>query len=80
MNLLRTVAVAFAMFSAVPVPQVKWDRDSLRYALCAFPLVGALVAGVAGLMTSYYLGPSAGASITLYLAVWFALTFLLRKK
>ena len=43
MNLLRTVAVAFAMFSAVPVPQVKWDRDSLRYALCAFPLVGALV-------------------------------------
>ena len=45
-----------------------------------FSLVGALVAGVAGLMTSYYLGPSAGASITLYLAVWFALTFLLRKK
>ena len=43
-------------------------------------LVGALVAGVAGLMTSYYLGPSAGASITLYLAIWFALTFLLRKK
>ena len=45
-----------------------------------FSLVGALVAGVAGLMTSYYLGPSAGASITLYLAIWFALTFLLRKK
>ena len=42
--------------------------------------VGAMIAGIAGLMTSYYLGPSAGASITLYLAVWFALTFLLRKK
>ena len=31
-------------------------------------------------MTSYYLGSSAGASITLYLAVWFAITFLLRKR
>ena len=45
-----------------------------------FSLVGAVVAGIAGLMTSYYMGPSAGASITLYLAIWFALTFLLRKK
>ena len=38
------------------------------------------IAAFAGLMTSYYLGSSAGASITLYLAVWFALTFLLRGK
>ena len=42
--------------------------------------LAALVAGLAGLMTSYYLGSSAGASITLYLAVWFAVTFLLRKR
>jgi len=44
-----------------------------------FSILGAVAAGVAGLMTSYYLGSSAGASITLYLAVWFALTFVLRK-
>ena len=43
-------------------------------------LLSALLTGVAGLMTSYYIGASAGASITLYLAVWFAMTFLLRKK
>ena len=42
--------------------------------------LAALIAGLAGLMTSYYLGSSAGASITLYLAVWFAITFLLRKR
>ena len=42
--------------------------------------LAALIAGLAGLMTSYYLGSSAGASITLYLAVWFAVTFLLRKR
>ena len=43
-------------------------------------IVAAVVAGIAGLMTSYELGSSAGASITLYLALWFAITFLLRKK
>lgn len=43
-------------------------------------LLGAVVCGVAGLMTSYYIGASAGAAITLYLSVWFLLTFLCRKK
>ena len=45
-----------------------------------FSLVFAVVAGVAGLMTSYYLGSSTGACITLYLAVFFAATFPLRKR
>ena len=46
----------------------------------AISLIGAVAAGIAGLMTSYYIGASAGAAITLYLAVWFMITFLLRKK
>ena len=53
-------------------------RNMWQYHL--FSLLGALCAGIAGLMTSYYIGASAGASITLYLALWFMLTFLLRKK
>ena len=43
-------------------------------------LLAAVVAGVAGLLTSYYVGSSTGACITLYLAVWFALTCCIRKK
>jgi len=43
-------------------------------------LLGAVLSGIAGLMTSYYIGASAGASITLYLAVWFLITFVFRKK
>ena len=43
-------------------------------------LLGAILAGIAGLMTSYYIGASAGASITLYLALWFLVTFVCRKK
>ena len=38
-------------------------RNMRQYHL--FSLLGAVLAGVAGLMTSYHLGPSAGASITL---------------
>ena len=53
-------------------------RNMRQYHLISF--VSAVVCGVAGLMTSYYAGASAGAAITLYLAVWFLITFLFRKK
>ena len=42
MTALQTIAVAFAMFSAVPVPQFDWNAKNMRYALCAFPLVGVV--------------------------------------
>ncbi len=45
MMFLETIAVAFGMFSAVPVPQPVWNEKNMRYALCAFPLVG-IVCGV----------------------------------
>ena len=38
----ETVAVAFSMFSAVPMPQFEWNRRNMRFMLCAFPLIGAL--------------------------------------
>ena len=53
-------------------------RNMWQYHLIS--LLGAVLSGVAGLMTSYYIGASAGASITLYLAVWFLVTFVCRKK
>lgn len=45
MIVLETIAVAFSMFSAVPMPQFPWNEKNMRYALCAFPLVGAVCAG-----------------------------------
>lgn len=44
-----------------------------------FSVLFALIAGVAGLTVSYYLGCSAGAAISLILALIFAVTFALRK-
>ena len=39
----------------------------------------ALIAGVGGLVISYYLGNSAGAAISLMLAAVFAISFCFRK-
>lgn len=44
-----------------------------------FSVLFALLAGIGGLMVSYFLGCSAGAAISLILAVIFAISFCLRK-
>ena len=43
-------------------------------------LLGAVVSGIAGLMLSFYVGSSTGASITLCLTVFFAVTFCFRHR
>lgn len=43
MRLIRSVVTAFAMFSVIPMPRVKWEPENRRYALAALPLVGAVV-------------------------------------
>ena len=43
MVVLETVCVAFAMFSALPVPRIDWNERNMRYAMAAFPLIGAVI-------------------------------------
>lgn len=43
MNALRSIAMAFAMFSRIPMPRVEWKKENMRYMLCALPLVGAAI-------------------------------------
>lgn len=52
-------------------------RNLRQYHL--FSVLFALFSGVSGLVISYYLGASAGAAISLFLALVFAITFLVRK-
>ena len=54
------------------------SRNLRQYHL--FSVLGALMAGLAGLVTSYYLSSSTGAVISLYLALHFTLTFCFRRK
>ena len=34
---------AFSLYSAIPFPKPKWDGDSMKYALCFFPLIGVVI-------------------------------------
>ena len=48
MIVIETVIVAFSMYSALPMPQIPWKEENLHYALCAFPLVGVVIALLCG--------------------------------
>ncbi len=52
-------------------------KNQKQYHICS--VLFALIAGIGGLCASYYLGASAGAAISLILAVIFAISFCLRK-
>ena len=43
---MKSVIIAFAMYSKIPMPHVEWDKRSLSWALCAFPLVGVVIGAV----------------------------------
>lgn len=45
MNVLRSIIMAFACFSAIPMPRVDWTENNMRYMMAAFPLVGLAVGG-----------------------------------
>lgn len=45
MVVLQTILVAFSMFSALPMPQIEWKEQNLRFSLLAFPLVGLVIGG-----------------------------------
>ncbi len=53
-------------------------RNLRQYHLLS--VLGALVCSILGLVTAYYLGCSAGATIALYLALYFTVTFCFRGK
>ena len=38
--------VAFSMYSAIPVPQVNWEKQTMRWALGFLPLIGVLIGAI----------------------------------
>ncbi len=41
--MFRAIAVAFSTYSRIPMPRIKWDGKEMRYSICCFPLVGAVI-------------------------------------
>ena len=43
MYLLKSCAIAFSMYSKIPMPRVDWNEKNMKYAMCFFPVVGAVL-------------------------------------
>ena len=56
--------VAFSLYSAIPVPQVNWEKKTMRWALSFLPLVGLTVGAAEWLWFMFC--THFGASVVLY--------------
>lgn len=43
MKTIKACALAFSMYSRLPMPKTEWDKDSMEYVFCFFPLVGVVL-------------------------------------
>ena len=44
-KILKACNVAFSMYSKIPMPRFVWGTEDMRYHLCFFPVVGAVIGG-----------------------------------
>ena len=45
-SVISGLLVAFSMYSAIPVPQVNWEKQTMRWALGFLPLIGVLIGAI----------------------------------
>lgn len=50
---MAPLIIAFAMYSRIPMPRVDWNEKNMKYAMCFFPLIGAVI-GAAELGAWYF--------------------------
>lgn len=43
MHILKSLIIAFSVYSRIPVPQFAWKEEDMKYMLCFFPWVGAVI-------------------------------------
>ena len=64
MNVLQGLLLALSSFSKIPVPQIEWREENMRYMMCFFPVVGLAIGLVLALWTG--LSQAVGFGPTLY--------------
>ena len=43
MRVISSLIIAFATYSRIPMPRADWSQENRRYAMCFFPLIGAVI-------------------------------------
>ena len=46
MKILKSIAVAFSIYSKIPMPRFDWGTEDMKYQLLFFPWVGAVIGGL----------------------------------
>lgn len=46
MNIIQSFVIAISMYSKIPMPGVEWNKENMRYAMCFFPVIGAVIGAV----------------------------------
>ena len=63
MNLLYNFIIAFAMYSKIPMPRIDWTEERMRYSMCFFPLIGAVIGAVMLLWARFGMAVTGDASL-----------------
>ena len=42
-RIFSSLAIAFSMYTKLPMPRVEWSKENMRYVMCFFPLIGAVI-------------------------------------
>lgn len=45
MRIIKAMIIAFSMYSKIPMPQFQWKDEDMKYMLCFFPWIGAVIGG-----------------------------------
>ena len=45
MNIIKAFVIAFSIYSKIPMPQFEWKEEEMKYMLCFFPWIGAVIGG-----------------------------------
>lgn len=43
MHIIKAMIIAFSTYSKIPMPQFEWKEEDMRYSMCFFPWVGAVI-------------------------------------
>lgn len=70
-SIWNSFLVGFSMYSKLPMPKSDWTKDNMRYAICFFPLVGAVIGAfiLLGYFITTYLGFGKILSAIIYITI-----------
>lgn len=64
MNLIGSLVIAFSMYSKIPMPHIEWTKERMKYAMCFFPLIGAVAGTSVAAVTVLLKKNGAGSMLT----------------